>query len=324
MNDLNHYWTHILALKTACKSHEESFFIIGFSAEGFHFIDQSTWQRQYQNDEPALYGFELLIASKSITISAYEQQEVFSDRLFLYFKKGLDGQLKSFLQLYVPLATSSLHHSNTPFVIAHMAQSLDGKVCTLSGTSKWIGNQQNLEHAHRIRALVDGVLVGGNTARSEKPSLNVRHVFGPNPARIILCSSSHELNGLPDIPEMRNYLLCRHECVAKINLAELKLNQVRTLGYSGKQADRGVADALAKLACENIHSILVEGGPTTIQAFLRSNALCWLQLHVAPLVFGSGHSLVSLPEITEVNQAQALTNVIYTQMGDAIMVTGQL
>ncbi|WP_284217671.1 RibD family protein [Agaribacter marinus] len=319
MDTLAQYWPQILKLKERCKSIPDDVNIIGFNLSTIVFFNDESELAKAQNSQ-----FDVLISTLVLRSISCEPITIFNQCLYLYFVTDMEHHLKTHLQLYIPLATINMHHRHRSFVVTHMAQSLDGKVCTISGTSKWIGNTENLKHAHRIRALVDGVIVGGNTARSENPSLNVRHVEGPNPARIILCNSSIALESLPDITNMRNFLLCKKDCVEDIDSDSISLTHLKIITYSGDEQGQAISCALANLRKENVTSILLEGGPTTIKAFMQSNAIDWLQLHTAPLIFGSGHSFVSLPEITEVNQAKKLSNVVYTQMGDAMVVTGQL
>ena len=316
MSISDQYWHQLLQLKSQCDSQQQLASIIGFSEHEFVFFDDV----KVEGSD----FFDVIISVYPLNLETRQEVTIFSEKLYLYFATELDHQTRTHLQLYLPLATASMHHKNQSFIIAHMAQSLDGKVCTNSGSSKWIGNKENLIHAHRIRALVDGVIVGGNTARAEKPSLNVRHVEGPNPARILLCNSSRSLEGLPYIEGMRNFLLCQKDRLQELDQQALQSVKMKILGYCDKDDDKGVKAALTCLRKENIHSLLVEGGPTTIEAFLQNNALSWLQLHTAPIVFGSGHSFVSLPEIGKVDDAIKLQNVLYTQMGDAMVVTGQL
>ncbi len=321
METFEKYWQQLLRLKVHCDSLVEDTNIIGFSE---HSIASFNQEAQLKGKSTLGEDFDVLLCTKPLNHFFGPVVTIFTDCLYLYFADDIDHQTKAYLQLYLPLASVNMHHKNKSFIVTHMAQSLDGKVCTISGTSKWIGNTENLKHAHRIRALVDGVIVGGNTARSENPSLNVRHVEGPNPARIILCNSSIALESLPDITNMRNFLLCKKDCVEDIDSDSISLTHLKIITYSGNEQGQAISCALTNLRKENVTSILLEGGPTTIKAFMQSNAIDWLQLHTAPLIFGSGHSFVSLPEITEVNQAKKLSNVVYTQMGDAMVVTGQL
>jgi hypothetical protein len=67
--------------------------------------------------------------------------------------------------------------------VGQIGQSLDGRIATLSGHSRYINGSQGLCHLHRLRALVDAVVVGAGTVRADDPQLTVRHVAGPTPVR---------------------------------------------------------------------------------------------------------------------------------------------
>ena len=71
-------------------------------------------------------------------------------------------------------------------VIGQLGQSLDGRIATPTGHSHYINGPAGIEHLHRIRALVDVVLVGAGTAVADDPQLTVRRVEGPHPARAVL------------------------------------------------------------------------------------------------------------------------------------------
>ena len=73
-----------------------------------------------------------------------------------------------------------------PFVVAQLGQSLDGRIATPTGESRWINKDEALDHVHRIRANVDAVLVGVGTVVADDPILNVRRVPGRNPARVVI------------------------------------------------------------------------------------------------------------------------------------------
>ena len=71
-------------------------------------------------------------------------------------------------------------------VVGQLGQSLDGRIATVTGQSKYINGQAGLKHLHRLRALVDGVIIGVGTALADDPLLTVRLVPGPQPARIVI------------------------------------------------------------------------------------------------------------------------------------------
>ena len=122
----------------------------------------------------------------------YEHLSTYSfEKYKLVICKNIERESEFILKTYWPLiADIHLKNDNLPHVLVHMAITLDGKISTECGHSKWIGNNENLIHAHRLRAIVDGILVGANTVKLDKPKLNVRHVKGDNPIRLILSNKT--------------------------------------------------------------------------------------------------------------------------------------
>src|SRR5258708_6848865 len=75
-------------------------------------------------------------------------------------------ELAAFLALYLPFCLAPRHRG---FVVGHLGQSLDGRIATVSGASRWVTGEADVVHNHRMRALSDAVLVGAATLRSADP-----------------------------------------------------------------------------------------------------------------------------------------------------------
>src|SRR5947209_20385596 len=86
-------------------------------------------------------------------------------------------------EVFGPLRTGAI---DDLVVVGQIGQSLDGRIATAAGHSRYINGPAGLTHLHRLRSLVDAVLVGVGTALADDPQLTVRHVEGPHPARIVL------------------------------------------------------------------------------------------------------------------------------------------
>src|SRR6185295_9442353 len=99
------------------------------------------------------------------------------------FRTSLDPLPEPWEQRFGPLRRGTVDHL---VVVGQIGQSIDGRIATVTGHSKYINGPAGLAHLHRLRALVDAVLVGIGTAVADNPQLTVRRVAGPSPARIVL------------------------------------------------------------------------------------------------------------------------------------------
>ncbi len=98
-------------------------------------------------------------------------------------RAGRPGTLPRWNEIFAPLAASQVDEL---IVIGQIGQSLDGRAATATGHSHYINGSDGLDHLHRLRALVDAVVVGVGTAIADDPQLTVRRVAGENPARVII------------------------------------------------------------------------------------------------------------------------------------------
>ncbi len=219
---------------------------------------------------------------------------------------------------YLPLLFFPLraHRLGRAVVISHFAQSLDGRVATATGDSKWIGDEQNLEHAHRLRALCDAVLVGHGTVRADAPQLTVRRVEGPQPLRLWLCRRLPE--GFQAEEGLR--VLCARE-----DLKQPAQEGVEYFCADGPQGTIPPEAVLKWLYGRGYCSLLLEGGHYTATGFLRAGYIDVLQLHIAPLLVGStGIPPFSPPGVEKICEAIRFSAHVFEPVGDGVMFTGTL
>ncbi|MCA9567217.1 MAG: RibD family protein [Myxococcales bacterium] len=195
------------------------------------------------------------------------------------------------LELYAPL----LVEPDPILVVAHLAQSLDGCVALHTGESQWISGQEDILHTHRLRALVDAVVVGVQTVLDDDPQLNVRLCEGQDPVRVVLDPRGRAHRGLRVFREgPPTWRFCAR--------AEREHDVVLPV-HDGLFAP---ADVLAALAERGIRRVLVEGGGVTVSHFLAAGCVNRLHLVVAPVLLGGGRRAFPSPLVQELAAARRM------------------
>ena len=218
------------------------------------------------------------------------------------------SELSEFASLYLPVAAPA----RTPFVLGQLGQSLDGYIATKTGASHYITGPKSLVHLHRLRALVDAVVVGWRTVPADDPLLTVRHVGGENPLRAIVDIAgrlpanarafSREAPGAlrligPDVPPLSG------------------IESITVPLHDGRYRPQDIVSALAR---RGYRRILIEGGGATVSDFLEAGALTRLHIAVAPLIIGEGRRGITLPGVPSLDAAMRPRSRHY-RMGDEVL-----
>lgn len=199
--------------------------------------------------------------------------------------------------LYAPLLNG---HPDDALVIGHVGQSLDGQIATRTGASRYITGGENLTHIHRLRALVDAVVVGASTVEFDDPQLTVRLVSGKSPVRVVIDPNlrlSFERRVFTD-GAVQTLVVCAEDAPVPKNRHPAELVRVPRSGTTLPPA--AIAEALRS---RGLRRLLVEGGGITVSRFIEARALDHLHVTIGPLLVGSGRPGIVLPGIDRVDQA---------------------
>lgn len=180
----------------------------------------------------------------------------------------------------------------TPFVIVKAAMTLDGKIATASGESKWITGEQSRKHAMELRRGMDAVLVGVNTVLTDDPSLTYRPVQSSKSLRrIVLDSLARTPVGSKlvsdEFAEWTTIVVGRD--APKKRVAALA-RRVNVLVAPAPDAQIDLRWLLKKLGAENVISLLVEGGGEVNASFLLGNFAQRVAFFFAPKILGGRDS----------------------------------
>ena len=240
-------------------------------------------------------------------------------------KGDLPPPAAAILELYAPYCLAPVHARRVgrPFTVSHFAQSLDGRIAADGGDSKWIGCADNLLHAHRMRALSDGILIGTHTLRSDRPALTVRHAIGPDPTRIVVgAATDADLDCLLAAGPGRILVIGDGDAGADADRSASP--QVERLALPREDGRISTAAILRELYRRDLLSVYVEGGAATTSAFLADRTIDVLQLHLSPMIIGPGVSSFTPPAIHSVADAVRFTAHFYRPVGDGMMFVGRV
>ncbi len=195
---------------------------------------------------------------------------------------SVHGLAAELLTRYGPLVQAT--RPDGRLVIGQLGQSLDGFIASRTGDARFVTGTEDREHLHRLRALVDAVIIGASTVTADDCLLTVRAVEGPNPVRVVLDPSGRipQASAVLTDGSAPTLWLVGLEAVVPIGLAEHVT--VRRLAAGDFEPHR----LLGLLADRGFPRVLVEGGGHTVSRFLEASALDRLYLTCAPILVGDG------------------------------------
>lgn len=219
------------------------------------------------------------------------------------------------------------HHQRTglPFVILKLAQSLDGRIATRSGDSKWISGKQSRTYVHRLRSEVGAVVVGGETARKDNPELTVRLVKGLDPHRIVVSRSLNlpsDLKLLTNNSDKKTIVASSESAIdsfiAKPHHPDLIYWSVREDRSSGLD----LGDLITKAGKFGFRSLLVEGGSRLATSFIKQNLVDKVVCVIAPKLIGDGLNTIGQLGIQEIKDAIQFDRAGFFASGEDLIFVG--
>lgn len=215
-----------------------------------------------------------------------------------------------------------------PFVILKSASTIDGKIASQTGDSRWIGSLRQRKMAHRLRKKVDAVIVGINTVLADDPGLDVRLVGGNvrQPVPVIMDSRLRIPPGARIFSTHPRSVIATVRSSGKIKEKKLRELGAEILRLESDSAGRVSArELIGELGAEGMCGVLVEGGSRVGACFLREGLVDKVIFFYSPRIMGGdGVSMIGELGKQSVEEAISIKNVKMRRFGDEVMVEGYI
>ena len=212
-----------------------------------------------------------------------------------------------------------------PFVVVKAAMSLDGKIATRTGDSKYITGREARRYVHQLRSELDAVMVGINTVLRDNPQLTVRLVSGRNPIKIVV-DSKLKMPLDADIVknEPNKLIIAATKQANKSKIKKLQHKGVNVLIAAAKNGMVDLDDLMKQLGKLEITSIMIEGGAELNSEAIKAGIVDKILFFLAPSVIGEGLGVIGNLGITKVDRSIQLKHLGSKKIGKDILVEGYL
>lgn len=213
-----------------------------------------------------------------------------------------------------------------PFVVMKAAVSLDGRIATNTGESRWISSEQSRRKGHELRDQLDAILVGIGTVLADDPALTTRLPGARNPVRVVLDSELQLPTGsviAKTAKETRTLVCTTIEGSARKKKALEKLGAEVLVLKKDKTGRVEIDSVLEAIYARELNSVLVEGGATVHGAFIDARRVNKMVLFMAPLVIGGEDAPLAIAGkgVAKLDEALRLERMRVEQVGPDLMIT---
>ncbi len=215
-----------------------------------------------------------------------------------------------------------------PFVVLKAAMTLDGKIATATGQSKWITNETSRAYGYKLRDIYDGIMVGINTVIEDNPMLTARVDGGKNPIRIVVDSSLRiDINANVVQDKSAKTIVATTDKADKDKILKLQAQDVDVIVVDKDENDKvDIEKLLDILGQQNICSILVEGGATLSGSFVARKLVDKVYFFIAPKIVGGKEAKtpVAGTGILNLQEALALKDIQIEKLEEDILIIGRV
>lgn len=215
-----------------------------------------------------------------------------------------------------------------PFIYLKYAMTLDGKIASITGDSKWISNEKSRKEVHKLRNKVGGIMVGVNTIIADDPNLTTREKEGQDPIRIIVDSNCR----IPPTAKVLHLDSNVRTIVAVTKNADpLKIALIEETGaevfvIEDRDGKVNLKELIKILGTKGIDSILIEGGGSLSWSALEEELVDKVQVYIGPKLIGgaTANTPVGGKGIAQMSEAIELYDIKRKMFDEDIMIEGYI
>jgi len=230
----------------------------------------------------------------------------------------LEEEAKRLNEIYIKHITTGL-----PFVILKIAMTLDGKIATETGESKWITSLESRRYVHRLRSKVDAVLTAIGTVKADDPELTVRLVKGRSPVRVVI---DPELEIPPQAKVLRTppTTIIFTKTEVRNQISDFSFPEgVEVEYFNSERLD--LKEAMKSLYRRGITSVMIEGGASLNYYALKDGIVDKVMIFIAPKIIGGRNSVPAVGGVsTSLQNPWRLRNLKIKHIGEDILIEGYI
>ena len=212
-----------------------------------------------------------------------------------------------------------------PFVTLKAGMTVDGKIATSTGKSKYITGKESLQMVHKLRDEIGTVMVGINTIVKDNPLLDTRLVKGGNPVKIIVDTNLKISPKAKVLKKPETVIIACSERAPKAKGIKLEKMGVKLVKTKTKNKMVDLKIAMKKIAKEGYYNILLEGGSLVNASMIKDKLVDKVMLFTSPKILGDDSMGVVGPlGIKELNKVVEIKNISLKKIGKDVLVEGYL
>lgn len=231
----------------------------------------------------------------------------------------LEKEAKKLNEAYVKYT-----RTKKPFVILKLAMSVDGKIATTTGDSKYITSKEARTYVHQLRSEVDAVMVGINTVLRDNPELTTRLYKGKDPLKIVVDSRLKIPKSCNLMKDPAKLIIATTNRTSKPSIRRLQQKGVNVIITKSRKGLVDLQDLIIQLGKHDITSIMIEGGSHLNSSAIKDGIVDKVMVFTAPKIIGNGIGAIEGLGITKINNAIELKNTFCRRTGKDMLIEGYL